>query len=1415
MADSIESVKLRSQLVETYRKLPALEKVIVQLSSIIYTPCNRNDFLRCLRVVVREEYLKQLNPVSFKTIADRLVNANILQQSNLGVACHSLLIEIATREAIKSGTFEAMVKRIEVELPVSTSYRKDVRRFSSYGQFVREARIGIYRQDLTFVQKQIQDFLTLTTSKEKISVGNFLLLVCENPFDLEWFDTLSQDLYEQGMVAILDASVLKLTNSDAAIALLEKELTTKSERASGNLYDLWIQQLLLRGYVETAQVHLQKLGGHEILWGWSKFLVGDNAGAIVDLTSALGKIGSKTTAKKSKQDNSIATLVLVLALIKEGDLTEAEQYVSSRTFIQSLPFISHRLKALIQFQQGDRSQKTNLSNEITLDRLKYQVERHDFNHSLEVLITCLCLYWVNIEFARANLPDILIQFCRQAENAGYNWIALQAEKLLMKLQELPDPIRYQTLPQEANLIALVDIIQPQESWEISLNALSRLQSTAVALPKSGENFRLAWFISLQGNQSSNQTTWTIQPKEQKVNAKGVWSAGRNIALKRLKKAGEVEYLSSQDLKVCAEIEVTSDYYYGSTEYEFSDRAIAALIDHPSVFWEDSPTVRVDVVRGEPELLVRAGKKDRLILELFPSIDEDREVSVVKESPTKLKVIEITPEHQRIAAILGASGTGGINHRLEVPTYAKERVLNAINAIASIVTVHSDIGGGVGAEEVPPLATPHFHLLPAGGGLKVAVLTRPFANGGSYYQPGKGGETVIAEIDGIRMQTTRDLKLEQTLATAAIAECPTLLAQIEATEEYQGECIIAEPETCLELLLELQELGDRAIVEWLQGQKFRIKQQSGLSDLRLTIQRQNDWFAAGGELKLSDEEVIDMQRLMQLLGNTSSRFLPLGDGEFLALTQALRQQLDTLRSYSETNSNGTRFHPLAAIALEEFVDNAGDVQADRHWQEHVRRLKEMKHLQPQIPTTLQAELRDYQIDGFNWMAKLAHWGVGACLADDMGLGKTLQSLTLILSRAQAGATLVIAPTSVCLNWVSESEKFAPILNIIQMSNLDKNRQETMDNLKPFDLLICSYGLLQQEQVAEMLAKIEWQTVVLDEAQWIKNFATKRSQGAMKLQAGFKLITTGTPIENHLGELWNLFRFINPGLLGSLEKFNQEFANPIERSQDRDASDRLRKLIQPFMLRRTKSQVLQELPPRTEILLHVDLSRDEQAMYEALRRDAIAKLTNSDAKGGAKHLQILTEIMKLRRMCCNPQLVMPDQSIPSSKLQLFGEVISELLENSHKALVFSQFVDHLHIIRAYLDSQNITYQYLDGSTPAKERKKRVDAFQAGQGNIFLISLKAGGTGLNLTEADYVIHMDPWWNPAVEDQASDRAHRIGQLRPVTIYRLVTKNTIEEKIVDLHQHKRELADSLLEGTDASSKISTDDLLNLITSSN
>jgi SNF2 family DNA or RNA helicase len=582
-------------------------------------------------------------------------------------------------------------------------------------------------------------------------------------------------------------------------------------------------------------------------------------------------------------------------------------------------------------------------------------------------------------------------------------------------------------------------------------------------------------------------------------------------------------------------------------------------------------------------------------------------------------------------------------------------------------------------------------------------------------------------------------------------------------------------------------------------------------LRLAIKSNKDWFAASGELQVDEGKVIDLRTLLEMMEKSHGRFVELGENRYLALTDELHRRLQEVSAYGELTADGVRLHPLASFALEELADDVGGLKSDKLWKAHLSRMQEQTAFEPQLPSTLQAELRDYQLEGYNWLSRLAHWGVGACLADDMGLGKTLQALALMLSRAPQGPTLVIAPTSVCMNWMSEAARFAPTLNMQLFGPGDRAAQ--LNNLHGYDVVVTSYGLLQLE--SELFAKVQWNTIVLDEAQAIKNAATKRSAAVMALQGAFRIAVTGTPLENHLGELWNLFRFINPGLLGSIEQFNLRFAAPIEKPQDHRAElgarKRLRRLIQPFILRRTKSQVLTELPSRTEITLEVDLSADETALYESLRRAALENLEKVEGPAEKKSIQILAEIMKLRRACCNPNLIAPDLKLASSKLAAFAHLLEGLLENKHKVLVFSQFVDHLALIREHLDAQGVSYQYLDGSTSMADRKKRVDAFQAGEGDVFLISLKAGGVGINLTAADYVIHMDPWWNPAVEDQASDRAHRMGQLRPVTIYRLVARHTIEEGIVDLHQHKRDLADSLLEGSDVSGRMSASEMLAML----
>jgi SNF2 family DNA or RNA helicase len=1393
--------KLQAQLADKYRKQPLLEQKIVQLCSVIYEPFTILSLVNCLeRAGICDEKSKLFVSKTLTPRIDKLIEHGLVVQENKqGYRCHALLMEIATRDAVKSGDFPGFAKAVGLGQPLRVFWEDGPRSFQNDLQFVREVRIGLYSQDLNFINQQVEDYQKFGYRENKLSLEAVLLEICNNPFDGEWFSTLPENLYDHCMWMILNHSLLNFVAADEAFTLLQEEcFHPAGVHTSERLRLQLTEQLLFRGCLQEAQKTLESLPETYFqntapYWGWLYFLQGKNEKAIARFTQGLEHL-KKATGKRQVYFNTTGGLFYILALIKDGSPKSLQLALEQTTWLarQSdhwLRIIYYNLKVLLQVQAGEVAQKRFI--------LEGKIAFPGDNTSLEVLFLCLCHYWVDGESAEMYLSALLELFYKQGIASGYHWLGMEAAELLSRIKsessyETQAEILREDIGIENNL---VDMIKPTEEWEQCLSALANLNKEAIAPRIQSEN-RMAWFITYQSN-----NTYTIQAKEQKINKKGEWSRGRPVALKRLRDAGAFDYLTPQDLRICACVEVHYDtYYYGKSDYRFNAKTICALIGHPLVFWDDTAANRVEIVKGEPELIVKKGRQGKLSLEISPKLKEDQKILTIKETPTRIKVIEITPEHLRIAEILGNK------NKLQVPASAEKQVLAAINAVSGIVTVHSDIGGEMqGAEEVPAETIPHVHLLPLADGLKITFLSCPFGNGGSYFRPGTGGETVVAEISGTRLQTKRNLKAEKQQAETAIASCPTLTR----IERQDGEWQIPEPEDCLELLLELQALGDTVVIEHPEGERFRVNHHADLKDFSLNIQRQQDWFAASGELKLDDSLVLDMQNLLELLDRTPSRFIPLGDGQFLALTASFRKRLDELRMYSERNPKGIRFHPLATFGLEDFVDEVGKLKADKHWQEHLQRLKEVEKFQPEIPSTFQAELREYQMEGFNWMARLAHWGVGACLADQMGLGKTIQALAVILTHAQAGASLIIAPTSVCMNWISEAEKFAPTLNIIQFGT--GNRQKILDGLQPFDMVVCSYGLLQQEEAAQMLSQIEWQTIVLDEAQAIKNMSTKRSQAAMNLKGGFKLITTGTPIENHLGELWNLFRFINPGLLGSFDSFNQRFAIPIEKYQDKQARNKLKKLIQPFLLRRTKNQVLQELPSRTEILLHVELSSEEMAFYEALRREAISKLTDSDASAGQKHLQVLAEIMRLRRACCNSRLVMPESNLLSSKLQLFGEVLGDLLENRHKALVFSQFVDHLQIIKKYLEEKNIKYQYLDGSTPAKERKIRVDAFQSGEGDVFLISLKAGGTGLNLTAADYVIHMDPWWNPAVEDQASDRAHRIGQQRPVTIYRLVAKDTIEDKIVDLHQHKRDLADSLLEGADISGKISTAALLQLM----
>jgi superfamily II DNA or RNA helicase len=994
---------------------------------------------------------------------------------------------------------------------------------------------------------------------------------------------------------------------------------------------------------------------------------------------------------------------------------------------------------------------------------------------------------------RARLEEALAQ----SEAAGFDFLSAQLAGLLGQLGGVSFEQRAIALRQQHRLTDMTHWFEREQPWERQLNALINLQP-AVNVEVVKES-RLVWLIRYDEHLGVQE----LEPREQKRDAQGAWSRGRPMGLKRLTEdAATLDFLSAQDVLAVSNIGASRQYYGSGLRYEFDiGKTLAALIGHPLLFWFDAPGTRVELLPGEPELLVKAAR-EHVTISLRPPINESSgDVVVSRETPTRLRVVRVRDEHRRIGAIVGEA--------LVVPLEAEVRVLQAIGAISSIVTVQSDIGASAAdIEKIAADARMHVHLLPYQHGLRMRILVRPLPNTGAYYAPGSGAERVIADFNGIRTEAKRDLNAEREAARQLLADCRAL----EGAEEEHGEWLLGQPIACLELVSELQELDPaQVVIGWPEGEPFRVSKKVSSQSVRVNIKRDKDWFAANGEVAIDEGRVMDLRQLLDKVRSSDGRFVALGDNQFLALTNELHRRLLDVAAFTDADGEVLRVHPLASFALEELALGAGGVEADKAWRAHIKKMADSAAYEPQLPSTLQAELRDYQLDGFTWLARLAHWGVGACLADDMGLGKTLQALALILLRAPNGPTLVVAPTSVCTNWIAEAERFAPTLKIKLFG--PGERAEMIEGADKFDVIVASYGLLQLE--APLFTKKRWHTIVMDEAQSFKNAATRRSQAVMALQGDFKMVATGTPLENHLGELWNLFRFINPGLLGTADQFQLRFAGPIEKAQDKRAESaaraRLKRLTQPFILRRTKSQVLTELPPRTEIVLPVELSAEETALYESLRREALDKLASLEAPQSQKSIAILAEMMRLRRACCNPELVAPGLGIASSKLATFAHLVEGLLENRHKVLVFSQFVDHLSLIRKHLDAREIRYQYLDGATPMQERKKRVDAFQAGEGDLFLISLKAGGVGINLTAADYVIHMDPWWNPAVEDQASDRAHRMGQLRPVTIYRLVARHTIEEGIVDLHRHKRDLADSLLEGGDLSARMAPGEMLAML----
>lgn len=930
----------------------------------------------------------------------------------------------------------------------------------------------------------------------------------------------------------------------------------------------------------------------------------------------------------------------------------------------------------------------------------------------------------------------------------------------------------------------------KEKWQIMLeNIRQQIEATdAKSGTKASSSSRVAFLIQ--------PASLSVRPILQKSSDGTTWSKGRNVALKSFRE-GVVDGITDRDLKVAAAVR-EEQTWSGVSYYIAPRQAIVALIGHPYVFTDDENRLKIDIYSQPLELSVVKGKNGEFSFKFNVDLENiENNIYIDNSNPCSIRVVELTTKQLTLMSQIQSLGN--------LPPKAAGELSDTLTALGSQMTVMSDlVKKSKDVRITDGSAVMTVQLIPENDIIHAQVFAKPLVEYPPYLTPGKGSEFVSARVGSETVQTKRDLAAED--ANFDAVEKLIQARSGNQIDETSWQLSIAE---ALDVLADINEIPGTASVEWPEGVKMKVGRPTLMpGDFHVKIKNVENWFEIEGKVDIGEGVSMKVSEILsQLRQSRHSRFIRLNDTEYIRLSDHLAS---LLRQISQTAQQGkgknVKVSQYGALSLDELERAGVDVKGDRAYRRIIKLINEADTTTIRMPRNLEAELRDYQKEGFKWMARLRMWGAGACLADDMGLGKTLQAIALMLSARKEGPSLVVAPSSVLTNWYDEIRRFAPTLRPVVLNTAyDASRSEMISSVAKGDVLITSYGLLVTKE--DELCAVEWNIAVLDEAHTIKNRNTKMSKSAMKINAAMRVALTGTPLQNRLSEIWNIFQFTNPGLLGSFESFTDRFINPIERDGNKERQRALKRLISPFLLRRTKNDVLSELPEKSEITLRIDLSEEEKALYERMRREAEMSVEEGDGSA----MQMLAQLTRLRQAAINMRLIYPDLKIESSKTNAFISLVEELIANNHRALVFSQFTSHLDLIKERLDKEGIAYLYLDGATPTAQRAQLVSEFQNGDIPLFLISLKAGGLGLNLTGADYVIHLDPWWNPAIEDQASDRSYRMGQEKPVTVYRIIAANTIEEKILRLHKFKKSLADALLEGSDMSARLTKDDILNLL----
>lgn len=909
------------------------------------------------------------------------------------------------------------------------------------------------------------------------------------------------------------------------------------------------------------------------------------------------------------------------------------------------------------------------------------------------------------------------------------------------------------------------LFQKPPDWILRLESLKEYLGKFTRAPI----FRLYWILVYD---DSERRFLSIVPELREFTSRG-WVVGKTPSLSQLfNQQDKFSYLSGYDLKILKKIIQKTIDLKGSRVYEIDLDDPRFLEGHPYLMLPEGEPILLK--NKEPILVIE--NRENILFELVPTPPFEDGTIVVRNSSTVFHCYYFSPELLKIYEYLG----GG---KKTFPLLAEEKLFPILDTLSRYFSIHASSSfnfHGIPRLETDPVL--HIEVSQIDGVYCLSINIKPNHSSVETYIPFSGPVLLWERREDSLFILERNFQLENEIYEEFMRSTE-LLKYARSLSPFQYEFLNFQ-----NYLLFLANSGSRYEPYFL-DETIEVRGKISFENIFFRITVEGDFFRIEGRVYFPGNLELNLSSIWESFMTTNvPRYLEVDRGVFYLFLESLESRLEEIFLLLQF-IKGFAYIPIKAIYyMNELLSDFSGVDTDSRWKFLIERFEKSADLG--IETLDTSPLREYQKQGVLWMLRRLQNDLGVCLADDMGLGKTLQTLYVLRNLLPKGPFLLVVPTSLLESWVEELKIHISEIKVFMVEDLEKGIIPGTMHLIPI-----TYSYLQNEENAERISRIAWEGIILDEAQMIKNSVSKRFKNLSRIKARKKIALTGTPMENHPGELWSIFEFINPGLLGSRDVFKNKYEIPIHENKLNNLYS-LQKLIFPYILRRQKKDVLPELPRKEEIVVPIELSRDEREVYEKIRESALELIKDALIPDAQKKVRILSILMKLRRICCHRNLVYPGIEHSSEKLYVFQNLLVELLQAGERVLVFSQFTDYLSIVEAFLQKAGISYKYLDGSVQRKKRAEAVKDFQRGFGEVFLISLRAGGFGLNLTSASSVVHLDPWWNPAVEAQASDRVYRIGQTKPVKIYKLITMKTVEEKILSLHARKMEMAENILEFT-------------------